>query len=105
MSADASNSNALNVLVFVEHLVRKLNDSNLNRADHERALMEARGYLSKLANLVMILSETKGERHYDSKRAADMLLELTLRVNPKQLEEEQLEKAMRESMAELLKTF
>jgi len=87
---DASNSNALNVLIFVEHLVRKLSDSNLNSVDHERALMEARGYLNKLASLVMILTDTKGERHYDSKRAADMLLELTLRVNPKQLEDKYL---------------
>lgn len=90
--ADVFYGNALNVLMFAEHLVRKVSDRSLKPEDHEKALMEAKGYLSILSRMVMNFGDAWGERHPDSLRASDMLLELTVLVNPEHLKEKYLNK-------------
>lgn len=92
MEVDACNYKALNELMFAEHLVRKVLDTNMTTEDREKALMEAKGYLSRIQNLVMMFSDMKGERHPDSKKTSDILLELTLLVKPEQLKEKYLSK-------------
>jgi len=93
MSDDIQNPNDANVfygnalidLLYAEHLVRMVSDRSLTMEDHDNGVMEAKKYLSVLSSMVMNFGDAWGERHPDSRRASDMLLELRLQVNPEHL--------------------
>jgi len=84
--------NALVDLLYAEHLVRMVSDRSLTIEDHESGVMEAKKYLSVLSSMVMNFGYAWGERHPDSRRASDILLELRLQVNPKHLHQKYLHK-------------